>query len=72
MKKDAVNYDYILIDIDSPVSYRNFKITSKDENLFVTGFDLYSLRRGVNIFKALVEKTNFKKVYFLFVYCAFL
>ena len=62
--ENKLEYDYILIDIDSPVSYRNFKITSKDENLFVTGFDLYSLRRGVNIFKALVEKTNFKKVYF--------
>lgn len=62
--ENKLEYDYILIDIDSPVSYRNFKITSKDENLFVTGFDLYTLRRGVNIFKALVEKTNFKKVYF--------
>lgn len=59
-----LEYDYILIDIDSPVSYRNFKITNEDENLFVTGFDLYSLRRGVNVFKALTQKTNFKKIYF--------
>ena len=59
-----LEYDYILIDIDSPVSYRNFKITNEDENLFVTGFDLYSLRRGVNVFKALTQKTNLKKIYF--------
>ena len=59
-----LEYDYVLIDIDSPINYRNFKITSEDENLFVTGFDLYSLRRGVNIFKALTTKTNIRKVYF--------
>lgn len=59
-----LEYDYILIDIDSPVSYKNFNITNEDENLFVTAFDLYSLRRGVNVFKALAQKTNFKKIYF--------
>lgn len=59
-----LEYDYILIDIDSPISYRNFKITNEDENLFVTGFDVYSLRRGVNVFKALTKKTNIKKIYF--------
>lgn len=62
--ESKLEYDYILIDIDSPISYRNFKITNEDENIFVTAFDLYSLRRGVNVFKALTSKTNMKKVYF--------
>ena len=58
------NYDYILIDIGSPVNYRNYKIKNSDMHLFVTGFDLYSLRRGVNIFKALLAETEIKKIYF--------
>ena len=62
--ENKLDYDYILIDIDSPINYRNFRITNKDENIFVTGFDLYSLRKGVTVFKALTEKTNIKKVYF--------
>lgn len=62
--ENKLDYDYILIDIDSPINYRNFGITNKDENLFVTGFDLYSLRKGITVFKALLEKTNIKKVYF--------
>ena len=62
--ENKLDYDYILIDIDSPINYRNFRITNKDENIFVTGFDLYSLRKGVTVFKALIEKTNIKKVYF--------
>lgn len=62
--ENKLEYDFILIDIDSPINYRNFGVTNKDENLFVTGFDLYSLRKGITVFKALLEKTNIKKVYF--------
>ena len=59
-----LDYDYILIDIDSPVAYRDYKITNEDINLFVTGFDIYSLRRGINVFKAFTVPTNFQKIYF--------
>lgn len=62
--EEDINYDYVLIDIDSPVHYRNFGINNKDVNVFVTGFDIYSLRRGVNVFKALTTETEIKKIYF--------
>lgn len=62
--QEKLNYDYVLIDIDSPVNYRNYKITNKDLNIFVTGFDIYSLRRGINVFKALLEETEFARIYF--------
>ena len=62
--EQKLDYDYILIDIDSPLAYRNYKISNKDINLFVTGFDIYSLRRGVTVFKALLEPTEFQKIYF--------
>ena len=59
-----LDYDYVMIDVDSPINYRNFKISSNDENFFVTGFDIYSLRRGINVFKALINNTKIRKVYF--------
>lgn len=59
-----LDYDFIMIDIDSPANYRNYKISNNDEHYFVTGFDIYSLRRGVNVFKALINNTKIKKVYF--------
>ncbi len=59
-----LDYDYVLLDIDSPVNYRNFKLTPDDLHLFVTAFDLYSLKKGFNVFKALLGKTVIHKVYF--------
>lgn len=62
--ESRLNYDFIMIDIDSPTNYRNYKISNIDEHFFVTGFDIYSLRRGINVFKAFVKNTTLRKVYF--------
>lgn len=59
-----LDYDFIMLDIDSPNSYRNYEISEQDEHFFVTGFDIYSLRRGVNVFKAILKDTKLTKVYF--------
>lgn len=59
-----LDYDFVLIDIDLPTSYRNYKISNEDEHFFITGFDIYSLRKGVNVFKALIKETQIRKVYF--------
>ncbi|MGN1299394.1 MAG: hypothetical protein ACI4UE_05375 [Candidatus Scatovivens sp.] len=62
--ESRLDYDFIIIDIDSPVNYRNYGISNSDDNFFVTGFDIYSLRKGVNVFKALLKETEVKKIYF--------
>ncbi len=62
--QSRLDYDYVLVDIDSPLNYRNYRISNEDLHFFVTGFDIYSLRRGVNVFKAFVKDTNVIKVYF--------
>lgn len=62
--QSRLDYDFIMIDIDSPVNYRNYKISNEDEHFFVTGFDIYSLRRGINVFKAFLKDTKLTKVYF--------
>ena len=58
------DYDYALIDIDSPRGYSNFEISSTDKHYFVTSFDLFSLRRGLQIFKILKSPIKVTKVLF--------
>ena len=57
-------YDMALLDIDSYESLVNFNISNEDKNYFVTGFDLYSLKRGLEILSGLTEILNLTKVLF--------
>lgn len=59
-----IQYDIVLLDIDNAESVKNYDITKNDKNCFVTGFDLYSLKRGVEILQALPEAKNIIKVLF--------
>lgn len=43
-------YDYILLDIDSPEALDAFDAINMDKKYFVTSFDVYSLKKGLNIF----------------------
>ena len=55
---DSWHYDYMLLDIDSEVNIDNFEIEETDKNYFVTKFDIYSLRKGIEILDSL--SSNFK------------
>lgn len=57
-------YDMALLDIDSYESFVNFNISNEDKNYFVTGFDSYSLKRGLEILSGLTEILNLTKVLF--------
>ena len=57
-------YDIALIDIDSYESIINFGIDNYDKNYFVTGFDLYTLKRGLEILSGITEILNLTKVCF--------
>lgn len=57
-------YDIALLDIDSYTGVINFGINNSDRNYFVTGFDLYSLKRGLEILSGLTEILNLTKVLF--------
>lgn len=57
-------YDIALLDIDSYKGIVNFEINNEDKNYFVTGFDLYSLKRGLEILSGLTEILNLTKVLF--------
>ena len=57
-------YDILLIDIDVPSRIGEFHIDMADKNYFVTSFDVYSLRRGMEILAALNVPVNITKIYF--------
>lgn len=58
------NYDYIFIDIDQNECAEDFNIKEADKNYFVTGFDAYSLKRGLEIISGFQEKLNLTKILF--------
>ena len=57
-------YDIALLDIDSYESITNFEIDNSERNYFVTGFDLYSLKKGLEILSGITEILNLTKVLF--------
>lgn len=59
-----LEYDLILIDIDQNEKIIDMDIKNSDENFFVTGFDDYSLRRGLEIIGKGTEKIKMSKILF--------
>lgn len=61
---EALNYDYALIDIDSPENLERFRAQLNAKNYFVTAFDMYSLKKGLEIISELNDPINMNKVLF--------
>ena len=55
-------YDYILIDIDNPYNIPGFELDQTQTNFFVTSFDAYSLKRGMEIIKAMPFALKLTKI----------
>ena len=63
MPQHAVfEYDYIFLDVDSPEELVNFDVQSATKNYFVTGFDVYSLKRGIEIINDFTEPVELTKI----------
>lgn len=59
-----LEYDYALIDIDDIEGFEKFNLQSAQMNYFVTSFDLYSLKKGLEILSNLQEPMSLTKVVF--------
>ena len=57
-------YDILLVDADTPEKIENFHLDMTDKNYFVTSFDIYSLRRGIEILSNLKVPINLTKILF--------
>ncbi len=60
----VLNYEYVFIDVDSVDGMQDFAVKETDKKYFVTGFDAYSLRRGLEILAEIGETLELKKVLF--------
>jgi len=60
----SLEYDYILVDMDSNKAFTDFKMHQADKNLFVTAFDNYSLKKGLEVIGQLEQEVEMTKVLF--------
>lgn len=61
---DDLQYDFILYDIDSSSSYLEFNIDEASAKYFITSFDLYSLKKGIEILAGINKEVTLKKIFF--------
>ncbi len=60
----TTEYDVVLFDIDRAIAYQKFAITSEDVHFFVTSFDVYNLKRGIQILAYLPKDVKITKIYY--------
>lgn len=63
-ENEQLQYDYALIDIDSPEAFNDFDMNEATTSFFVTSFDLYSLKKGLEVLSGLQKKIKMTKVLF--------
>lgn len=63
-KDEELEYDFIFIDIDNPKAVKDFEIEQIKKSYFVTSFDNYSIKRGLEALRGLENNITLEKVYF--------
>ena len=60
---DATDYDFVLIDIDKEETIEQFEMENETcKNFYVTSFDIYSLKRGMEILEGLSLNVKLSKI----------
>lgn len=59
-----LDYDVVLIDIDTLEAAQNYNIEQNYKNCFVTDFNIYSLKKGIEILNVFTKPTKVTKVLF--------
>ena len=57
-------YDYVLIDVDEANKIEAFGLKDEAKNYFVTSFDMYSLRKGIDALQAFDNGDKITKILF--------
>ena len=63
-ENEDLPYDIILVDSDTEESIENIELMKSEKNYFVTAFDLYSLKKGLEILSGLKEPIALTKILF--------
>lgn len=61
---EEINYDIAILDIDRAIAYQRFGIKKEDRHYFVTSFDVYNLKRGVQILAHIQQGAKVTKIYY--------
>lgn len=59
-----LNYDIVLVDVDSPEMFDTFGMLNADKLYFITAFDNFSLRKGIEIIGNMRAKVEMTKILF--------
>ncbi len=59
-----LEYDMVFIDTDNIAGFRNFELETADKNYFVTSFDNYSLKKGLEVLFGAQNALSLTKVLF--------
>lgn len=62
--EEELQYDIILTDIDNPYNIEGFELNTTEKNYFVTGFDLFSIKRGMQIISLIQNPVKLSKILF--------
>lgn len=63
-EEQEMEYDIMLVDTDKLEGFQNFKLADAQKNYFVTSFDSYSLKKGLEVLSGLQEIVSLTKVLF--------
>jgi len=61
---EKIEYDFFIVDTDSFEGLSSFGLQSADKVYFVTSFDSYSLKRGIEILSQLGVPTHITRIFF--------
>jgi len=62
--EEELEYDIVLVDVDSIEYFEEFEIQFSDNLFFVTGFDMYTLKKGLEIIHGLTQPVPMTKMLF--------
>lgn len=62
--EQEMEYDIILVDTDNTQGFQNFELETAQKNYFVTSFDNYSLKKGLEVLVGAPKVVNLTKVLF--------
>lgn len=62
--EQEIDYDVVLIDIDNEEGFKNFELNQIQKNYFVTSFDNYSLKKGLEILNGVNDVMSLTKILF--------
>lgn len=63
-EEQEMEYDIALIDTDNIDGFKNFELETAQKNYFVTSFDNYSLKKGLEVLNGLQNVVSLTKVLF--------